>query len=108
MNCKYCHQELSIYNETDKVLTVICNPCQAAFYYYKLSKDKICLDKICLQTYINDKLYKIFMHNNRTNIFHYIEPEISNFAHLVLQFNFNLKLLPININQKLKTILIFS
>jgi len=107
MNCKYCNRKLSFYKAIDQSLTLTCNHCQAAFYY-KLLNNKMILNIICLQTYLNNKLYKIFMYDDLTNIFHYIEPEISSAANLILRFNLNLNLIPTNVNHKLKTILVFS
>ena len=106
MKCIFCNRQTFITTKSEYMIDCVCETCKAQFLYYKedLQDKKFVLDRTTLQTVIDNKQYQVSMCKDLSTI-HYVKKQS---GQLILQFNFDLKLTPFNINNKLKTIITFS
>jgi hypothetical protein len=105
MKCTFCNRKTSITTKSEYMIDCFCETCKAQFLYNQDYPDKkFILDRVTLQTVIDNKQYLVSMYKDISYVY-YVKNQHSK---RILTVNLNLNLTPFNINNKLKTIIIFS
>jgi len=105
MICIFCNRQTNITIKSEYMIDCFCETCKAQFLYNQDCPDKkFILDRITLQTVIDNKQYLVSMYEDISYVY-YVK---NSHNKRILTVNFNLKLTPFNINNKLKTIITFS